>query len=92
MRIILTDKHSLAAYDEKEERLVIVAVNPKEKDEEKDFILEDLPLFSAARAVRTSGDIKSGEHWTEVNCCQLRGNTLTASLRANSITTFILTK
>ena len=90
MKIILTDKHTLCAYDE--EKLVIVAVNPKEKEAETEFTLEGLPLYSAVRAVRTSGDIKGGEHWAEVDCHSLSEDTLTASLRGNSVTTFILTK
>ncbi len=92
MKIILTDKRSLCAYDEKEEKLIIVAVNPKKADTETEFTLESLPLYSSVKAVRTSGDINTGEHWTEVNCHTLKESTLTALLKGNSITTFILTK
>ena len=90
MKIILTDKRSLCAYDE--ERLVIVAVNPKERDEEREFLFESLGSYSSARAVRTSGDIKSGEHWTEVSCHTLGESSIITSLKGNSVTTFILTK
>ena len=90
MRIILTDKRSLCAWDEKEKRLVIVAVNPKKDDAEAEFSFDGLPVFSSARAIRTSGDIKSGEHWDEVSCHQLSDSGLTARLKGNSVTTFIL--
>ena len=90
MRIILTDKRSLCAYDK--EKLVIVAVNPKEEDEVREFIFDGLGKFTSVRAVRTSGDISTGEHWTEVSCCTLSENSLKAVLKGNSITTFILTK
>ena len=90
MRIILTDKRSLCAYDK--EKLVIVAVNPKEEDEVREFIFDGLGEFTSVRAVRTSGDISTGEHWTEVSCGKLGEGSLTVSLRGNSITTFILTK
>ncbi len=90
MKIILTDKHSLCAYDD--EKLVIVAINPKETDAETEFTFEGLPSFSSARAIRTSGDIKTGEHWSEVTCHTLSEKSLTAYLKGNSVTTFILTK
>ncbi|MBQ3137019.1 MAG: hypothetical protein IJB74_05995 [Clostridia bacterium] len=92
MKIILTDKRSLCAYDEKEEKLIIVAVNPKATDSQAVFVLENLPPFSDVTAIRTSGDIKEGEHWAKVDCQNLNGSILTASLKGNSVTTFILTK
>lgn len=92
MKIIITDKRSLCAYDEEKESLVIVAVNPKEGDTQTEFLFDGLPCFSSVRAVRTSGDMKNGEHWAEVSCCSLGENSLTAELRGNSVTTFILTK
>ncbi len=92
MRILLTDKRSLCAYGEKEEKLIIVAVNPKETDEEREFGFDSLPSFTSVRAVRTSGDINTGEHWAEISCHSLSEKCLTATLKGNSITTFILTK
>lgn len=90
MKILLTDKRSLCAYDEKNESLVIVAVNPKAADTQTEFAFEELPDFSSARAVRTSGDIKSGEHWAEFPCDGLTEKSLAVTLKGNSITTFIL--
>ncbi len=92
MKIILTDKRSLCAFDEKEEKLVIVAVNSKEADEEREFIFDGLPSFSSARAVRTSGSMSDGEHWAEISSPEINEKSITASLKGNSITTFILTK
>ncbi len=92
MRIILTDKRSLCAYDEKKEELVIVAVNPKKNETQTEFFFEGLPAFFSAKAVRTSGSIKDGEHWAETDCYSLKENSLTVTLKGNSITTFILTK
>lgn len=90
MRIILTDRNSLCAYDE--DRLVIVAVNTKKSAEEAEFTLENLPAFSSVKAIRTSGDMNTGEHWADVSCHTLSENSLTATLKGNSVTTFILTK
>ncbi|MBQ7116909.1 MAG: hypothetical protein IJN88_01715 [Clostridia bacterium] len=92
MKILLTDKRSLCAYDEKAERLIIVAVNPKEKDTEAEFVFDNLPDFTSVEAVRTSGGIKDGEHWAEALCDGLGKKSLKALLKANSVTTFILTK
>ncbi len=92
MRVILTDKRSLCAYDEKEGKLVIVVVNPKEKDAETEFVFEGLPAFTSVKAVRTSGTINTGEHWTEVSCYALGERSLSVALKGNSVTTFILTK
>lgn len=92
MKILLTDKRSLCAYDEEKEDLVIVAVNPKKDSTETEFDLTELPAFSSVMAIRTSGDITSGEHWAEADCHRLEDNLLTAGLKGNSITTFILTK
>lgn len=92
MRIILTDKRSLCAYDERNDGLVIVAVNPKAAAEEKEFAFENLPAFSSVKAIRTSGDISTGEHWAEVSCHTLSEKGLTVTLSGNSVTTFILTK
>ncbi len=92
MKIILTDKKSLVAYDTKEEKLIIVAVNPKADTEAAEFILEELPDFTSAKAIRTSGSIKDGEHWSEISCENPCKNIFSASLKGNSITTFILTK
>lgn len=92
MKILLTDKRSLCSYDEKEERLVIVAVNPKENDTEIQFLLEELPVFSCVEAIRTSGNMETGEHWAEISLPAVTENSLTATLKGNSITTFILTK
>lgn len=90
MKIILTDKHSLCAYDEK--TLVIVAVNPKKKETDAEFDFDGLGEFTSVKAVRTSGDIKNGEHWAEAYCCELKESSIIATLKGNSITTFILTK
>ncbi len=92
MKIILTDKCSLCAYDEKEEKLIIVAVNPKVKDTVTNFDISEFPSFTCTKAIRTSGNIEDGEKWAEISPPELKENALAACLKGNSITTFVLTK
>ncbi|MBR5438247.1 MAG: alpha-L-arabinofuranosidase, partial [Clostridia bacterium] len=92
MRLIITDKASLAAYDEEKDSLIIVAVNTKAEDEEKLFGIQEFSSLNCIRAVRTSGDSATGEKWAEVSAATLSDGTLAATLKGNSVTTFILTK
>lgn len=92
MKIILTDKRSLCAYDENSGSLVIVAVNPKAADTEAEFSFGKAEAFTSVKAVRTSGSMESGEHWAEIPCDGLTEKGLTVILKGNSITTFVLTK
>lgn len=92
MTIIHTkDAHSLAAIDKKSGKLVIVTVNTKEVDEQVTFSIDGTDIAGkTASCFRTSGDIKNGEHWSQLPEINLHKNALTISLKGNSVTTFVI--
>ncbi len=91
MRIIKTDKTSLAAYDEAENKLVIVAVNTKKMPEEKCFDLSSFgDSFSKAQVIRTSGNTDGGEKWAQIDPLPVSDKLLNAVLAPNSVTTYII--
>lgn len=90
MKILTVNKFSLAAFDEKENRLVIVAVNTKAKDERVNFELSEFSFLTSVKAVRTSGDSKTGEKWAELEAEKIKDGDFSALLKGNSVTTFIL--
>jgi len=83
--------NTLAALDKENDRLVIVATNTEGKDVTCDF---DLSMFdtvgSKVEAVRTSGDLATGENWAELEPLTTYGTGFEATLKANSITTYIV--
>lgn len=92
MTIIHTDdSETLAAYDKNSKKLVIVAMNRESMEKEISFDFRDIDINSdTVNAVRTSGDIKSGEHWSSLPEIKLSENTFYCTLKENSITTFII--
>ncbi len=93
MKIIKTDKKSLAAYDEKEEKLVIAAVNDLDRSEELIFDFSAFGKdFSHAEAIRTSGNSEGGEKWAELDSISVTDGQLAVTLAPNSVTTFIIKK
>lgn len=89
--IHMNSDHAIAAFDKETGRTVIVAVNPKAKMRKRNYIFEHISLEGkAVKAVRTSGSLADGEHWTEVDAFTAQGNCLCAKLLPNSITTFII--
>lgn len=92
MTIIHTDdKHTLAAIDKKTNKAVVVALNTKAADDEIRIDFTGISVAGkAAKAIRTSGDIASGEHWADADEIALSGNSLSAALKGNSITTFVI--
>ena len=82
---------AVAAYDSNGKKCVIVATNTGGSDKSTDF---DLSSFSkvgkSVSVIRTSGSISNGEHWAELQPLSTNGKIFTASLKANSITTFIV--
>lgn len=90
------DKNTLAVYDPKKQQAVIVAVNTSEDDK---VVQYDLSNFSGmgndVRAVRSSGALSSGENWADVSDrlylkTDAARKKITAALKANSITTFVV--
>ena len=90
-QLIKVDSSTIACYDKSNSSLCIVLINCKEKDCAKSFALSG---FSAAdgkvRAVRTSGDIVSGEHWAESDSAEIRNNTFSVLVKGNSVTSFVI--
>ena len=82
---------TLAAYDRESGTLVVVAVNPAAAPKN---LCVDLSQFESigdrVRVVRTSGGSKVGEHWTELEDIYAYDGGFVATLRANSITTYIM--
>lgn len=86
----------LAAYDPKGKKVVIVAVNTDAEDKACQF---DLSAFACmdgqVTAIRTSGSMESGENWADVSVlaeidAKVGEKNFTATLKGNSITTFIV--
>ena len=47
-------------------------------------------MGAIARVIRTSGSMAEGEHWASLADIPLTGKALSAPLKGNSITTFII--
>lgn len=85
------DKKYIAAFDKKNQKAVIVAVNTKRTSYSISFNLDGFSNeFKTALPIRTSGSLKDGEHWNELSEINITNNSFTADLKENSITTFIL--
>lgn len=92
--ILASSDSTLCAYDPDEQKAVIVAINDKADAQTMQFSLGD---FSHApgkvTAIRTSGSMEEGEKWKDVSEEALASkddHSVTANLKANSITTYII--
>ena len=89
--LISSSSNSIAAYDNDGKKLVIVVVNTAGSDKSTDF---DLSSFSRvgnkARVIRTSGTVSTGEKWAELDPITTSGKGFKATLKSNSITTYIV--
>lgn len=89
--LIHTDANSLAAYNAEKQQLVIVAVNGQEEDVEHFFDLSQFKTIGkTAQQIRTSGSLADGEHWAQLEDIKMDKTGLFTSLKANSVTTFII--
>lgn len=91
MTIVKTkDKHTLAAYDRKSGKTVIVALNTSSEKLKVKYNFDSLNLKGESfKAYRTSGSIKDGEHWKEIGEIPVEDFSFSAELKENSITTFV---
>lgn len=90
--LIHCDNNVLAAYHPETKELVIVAVNIEEDDLDFCFEPEGF-VFSDANAqpIRTSGNVNSGESWTQLETIPLtEDGKLAATLKEASVTTFVI--
>ena len=66
-------------------------MNTSAREREVTFDLSSFAAVgNAARVIRTSGSMADGEHWAGLADVPLSGKALTAPLRGNAITTFII--
>jgi O-glycosyl hydrolase len=92
MTIVHTDKKSLAAYDKATGRLVLVCVNTKAQGEDINAFFHTFgEEMRKITPIRTSGDIKDGEHWAEIESFNAQTE-FSYTLKGNSVTTFIIDK
>ena len=91
--IIAGDENTLAAYNEAENRLVIVAVNDKKQQVEACFDVSAFELKDASVSmIRTSGSMQDGEKWQETASEGILDGKLRAVLKENSVTTFVISR
>ena len=82
---------AVAAYDSAGKKCVIVAINTDGSDKSTDFDLSSFSkIGSRVDVIRTSGSMSNGEHWAELDPLTTKGKIFSASLKAYSITTFIV--
>lgn len=87
---------SLAAYDPDSKKAVIVAMNTSDEDRTDKFNLKSfVSMGSNIKAIRTSGSLEDGENWADVSATDdivvdSDNRCFTATLKANSITTYIV--
>ena len=91
------DWNAIGSYDSKNNKVVIVAINTESSDKSAWFSFEQFGLMDTNNitAIRTSGSLNGGENWADVsNSCNIwiekDSKWFTATLKANSITTFIV--
>ena len=87
---------TLAAYDVDGDKAIIVAINTSSSDQNWEFDLSGFEeMGSKVTAIRTSGDLKTGEHWKDVTksdniVVDADEQCFTATMKGNSITTYIV--
>ena len=89
--IISCSDNSVAAYDNEGKKLVIVTTNTAGSDKNTYFDLSSFSkVGSRVSVIRTSGSVSTGEKWAELEPISTSGKSFTTSLKANSITTYIV--
>ena len=90
MSLIKVDKNSIAAYNEEENKVVLVCVN--EADETQHIQVKlDLPVtIEKIEQIRTSGGSADGEKWSNLGEVAFTDNFFVAHLKGNSVTTYVI--
>ncbi len=88
MKIIHTGKDSIAACGE--DSLVLVCLNSEGKDKDISVDFSDLGDYASCRMIRTGGSLAEGEHWADCGGIPVDASSFTATLKGNSVTTFLL--
>lgn len=82
---------SLAAYNPDTKELAIVVLNKSDKDKNANINLGQFKSFGKkVTATRTSGSMADGEHWAELDPIYAYDTGFVATLKGNSITTFVI--
>ena len=87
---------TLAAYDVDGNKAIIVAINTSNSDQTWEFDMSGFEeMGNKVTAIRTSGDLKTGEHWKDVTksdniVVDADEQCFTATMKGNSITTYIV--
>ena len=98
MTIIGANSSTLAAYDPKNDQLVVVAINSAKKDKLAKIDLsgfDEITGKTKITAIRTSGSLEDGENWADVTdsdeiSLSKAESAAFANLLGNSITTYII--
>lgn len=91
-----SNSDTLITYDPDKDQVVIVAVNTSAEDKTWKFDLRSFKAISdSVQAIRSSGSLEDGENWADVTdkadiSVDTENKNFTASLKGNSITTFIM--
>ncbi len=90
--IIASSDNTLAAYNRVTGDIKIVAVNNTGRDIDYTFDLSGFTTHgSSVKAYRTSGSMKDGEKWAEIDgIAEVSDSTMTATSAKYSITTYII--
>ncbi len=91
-----SEGNTLAAYDPEGKKAVVVAMNTSGTDRTWKFDLSGFEsMGTEITAIRTSGDLDTGEKWADVTAdanitADTETNSFTSTVKANSITTYII--
>ena len=86
-KLLASSGSSLAAYDKDKKQLVITAINTSANNADTTFDLSQFAgVGSSVQQIRTS----NSENWAELSPLSTNGKQFSASLKGNSITTFII--
>lgn len=89
--IIHCDSNTLAAYNKKTGKAVIVAVNDTSKTKHITFSFDGFNnIGKTAKIIRTSGRLEDGEKWADVGTIDVVDNAINIKLKSNSVTTYII--
>ncbi len=93
--IVSSGANTLAAYDPESGDYVVVVLNASFDDQKWEFDFADMEgEISDITAVRTSGDMDSGENWSDVtdtDSIAIEGKAFSAMVKGYSITTYLVT-
>ncbi len=87
---------TVAAYSPEDKSVVIVVLNSNTDDQKWEFDLSDFDVdMQNIKAIRTSGDIESGENLSDVtdtDHIDVTDKKFTALVKGSSLTTFVISK